>query len=167
MDHSFFVGCLHDAYIWLSFKRNLRIIASNRINCHHKKVVENSFIQYSYTIKILHIWAVTSEKRSSGFPTRFDIKRAVQPQKMARGFGISDLESRGLVLSKWRKQRRWSASRLPRSWSASLFSHMQKSGFLTSRLISKRLSSVRVSSVRVLSKELSDRKGGNDECYHY
>ena len=42
---------------------------------------------------------------------------------------------RMIVLSKWRKQRRWSASRLPRSWSASLFSHMQKSGFLTSRLI--------------------------------
>ena len=48
---------------------------------------------------------------------------------------ISDLESRGIVLSKWRKQRRWSASRSPRSWSASLFSHMQNCGFLTSRLI--------------------------------
>ena len=42
---------------------------------------------------------------------------------------ISDLESRGIVLSKWRKQRCWSASWLPRSWSASLFSHMQKNRF--------------------------------------
>ena len=49
---------------------------------------------------------------------------------------ISDLGSRGIVLSVQRKQRRWSASRLPRSWSASLFSHMQKAGFLTTRLIS-------------------------------
>ena len=48
---------------------------------------------------------------------------------------ISELESRGIVLSKWRKQRRWSASLLPWSWSASLFSHMQKLGFLSSRLI--------------------------------
>ena len=55
---------------------------------------------------------------------------------------ISDLESRGIVLSKWRKQRRWSATRLSRSWSASLFSHMQKSGFLTSRLIYRGIRSI-------------------------
>ena len=47
---------------------------------------------------------------------------------------ISDIRRRGNILSVLRKQRRWSASRLPRSWSAPLFSHRQKSGFLTMRL---------------------------------
>ena len=46
---------------------------------------------------------------------------------------ISDLGRRGIVLSVWPKQRRWSASRLPRRWSVSLFSHMQKADFLTTR----------------------------------
>ena len=35
----------------------------------------------------------------SGFPTRFDTNRAVQSQKMAGDKEISDLGSRGIVLS--------------------------------------------------------------------
>ena len=50
-------------------------------------------------------------------------------------FEILYLGSRGIVLSMKQKQRCCSASRLPRSWSVSLFSHMHKSGFLTTRLI--------------------------------
>ena len=32
-----------------------------------------------------HIYAASRHNRSSGFPTRFDTNRAVQPKKMARG----------------------------------------------------------------------------------
>ena len=49
-------------------------------------------------------------------------------------FEISDLWSRGIVLSMLRKQWRWSAAQILCSWSASLFLHMQKAGFLTTRL---------------------------------
>ena len=42
---------------------------------------------------------------------------------------ISDLGRKGFLLSVLRKQRRWSASGLARSWSAALFSHMQKADF--------------------------------------
>ena len=44
------------------------------------------------------------------FPTRFDTNQAVQPQKMARGLEISDLERRGVVLSMYRKQGRFHLS---------------------------------------------------------
>ena len=37
--------------------------------------------------------------KSSGFPTRPDTNPAVQPQKIARGLEISDMGSRGNVLS--------------------------------------------------------------------
>ena len=47
---------------------------------------------------------------------------------------ISDIRRRGIVLYEKRKQSRWSASRLRRSWSASLFSPMQIVGFLMRRL---------------------------------
>ena len=43
---------------------------------------------------------------------------------------ISDLWRRGIVLSLWGKQRRWSAMQLLHSWSASLFSHRQNPVFL-------------------------------------
>ena len=43
---------------------------------------------------------------SSGFPTRSATNRAVQSLNMARGFEILDSESRGIVLSVKRKQRR-------------------------------------------------------------
>ena len=44
-------------------------------------------------------WASFWENRSSGFPTRSDTNRAAQPQKMDRVLKISDLGSRGIVLS--------------------------------------------------------------------
>ena len=40
------------------------------------------------------------EKPAFGFPTLSDTYQAVQLKKMARGLEISDLESRGIVLSK-------------------------------------------------------------------
>ena len=54
------------------------------------------------------------------------------------------LGRRGILLPKYRKQRRWSALWLSRSWSASLFSHMQKHCvFSRCGLIMQRLSNER------------------------
>ena len=50
-------------------------------------------------------------------------------QKTARRLKISNMRSRGIVLSKFQKQRRRSASRLLRSWSAPMFLPMQIVGF--------------------------------------
>ena len=62
-----------------------------------------------------------------------------KPRCTATGDGwrieILYLVKKGIVLSKERKQRHWSASRLPRSLSASLFSHMKNVGFFITRLI--------------------------------
>ena len=62
---------------------------------------------------------------SSGFPTRSDTTRAVQPLKMARGLKFRNKEEEGLL----REQRRLSAAR-----SAPLFPQMQN-GFLIRRRI--------------------------------
>ena len=50
--------------------------------------------EYQARDRKFSIWAATSENRSSGFPTRSDTNRAVQPQKMARGskFRIQEVE---------------------------------------------------------------------------
>ena len=60
--------------------------------------------------------------------------RAVQPQKMVKGLIFSDIESRVIVLSMKRKQRRLSVA------PADLhhyFLHLKKAGFLMTRLIYK------------------------------
>ena len=56
-----------------------------------------------------HKWASFWENRYSGFPTRADTNRALQPLKMAKDlkFWIG-----GIVLSMWRKERHWSAAQL-------------------------------------------------------
>ena len=71
-----------------------------------------------------YISRVSWENLSYVFLARSDANRAVQPQKMSRGFIFWILE----VLSTWRKQRRCSAA-------VPLFWHMQNAGFLITRLI--------------------------------
>ena len=80
------------------------------------------------------IWAPLWENRSSGFPTRSDTNQAVQPQKMARGlkFCISEVDGLYYLCSENKGD---DQLRGTRSWSASLFSHMQKSGFLMTQFI--------------------------------
>ena len=68
----------------------------------------------------ISIWAAPWENLSLGCRTRSNTNQAVQPQKTARGL-ISDLGSRGIVLSMYWKQRLWSAVQLLHSWSAPLF----------------------------------------------
>ena len=65
----------------------------------------------------------------SGFPYQVRHNQAVQPQTMTRCLNFPVREVEGLFYSEQRKQRRWSASRLPRSWSAPLFSHRQNCWF--------------------------------------
>ena len=78
------------------------------------------------------IWAASWEYKRSGFRSGPTQTRLYSYRRWpeAWNFGF-----RGIVLSMQQKQRRWSPSRLPRSWSASLFSHMQNFGFLMTRLI--------------------------------
>ena len=70
------------------------------------------------------------ENRSSGFPTRADTNRAVEPQKMARSFKFRIKIEEGLYYLYSKNK----GADLLRG-SASLFSHMQNVGFLMMRLI--------------------------------
>ena len=75
--------------------------------------------------KSIQIWAATSETGLQSFrPGPTQTSHSLWLEAWNFGYGKQ---------REWRKQRRWSA---PQSWSASLFSKMQKSGFLTSQLIS-------------------------------
>ena len=55
----------------------------------------------SLQLESMVILATSSENLSSGLPTRSDINRAVQPQKMARGlkFRIYDIDNIHSVIS--------------------------------------------------------------------
>ena len=61
----------------MPFKNAVLIRASNC--CLYK----NTYVKRMYFI--VDTWASLWENRSSGFPTRSDTNRSVQPQKMARG----------------------------------------------------------------------------------
>ena len=84
-------------------------------------------------------WASFWEIRSSGFPTRSDTNWAVQPQKMTRGLKFRTytyiVEGSHFPCSENKGADQLRGYFLPRSWSTPLFSHMQKAGFLTTRLI--------------------------------
>ena len=67
------------------------------------------------------------------FPTWFDTNQAVQLQKMARGLNFRTKKVKGLYYL-CSENKGADQSRLPRSWSASLFLHMQNVGFLMIRL---------------------------------
>ena len=69
------------------------------------------------------------ENLSSGFPTKSDTNRAGRPQKMARGlkFRISEVDMVEKLYYLYSENK--GTGQLP-SWTAPLFSHMQKSGFL-------------------------------------
>ena len=73
------------------------------------------------------IWASLWENRSSGFPTRSDTNRAVQPHKIARDFKFRIQKVEGMYYL-------CSENKGADQWSASLFSHMRNAGFLTTRL---------------------------------
>ena len=74
--------------------------------------------------------------RKPGFPTRSDTNRAVQPQKMASGwkFRIQEVEGFYYPCSENKGADQLGGYR-EADRSASLFSHMQKASFLTTRLI--------------------------------
>ena len=88
-----------------------------------------------FTLNNVIIYEPRCEKTGLGVSDQVRHKPGCTATEYGERLEILDLESRGIALSMLRKQRRWSALRLPRSWSASLFSHMQKAGFLTMRLI--------------------------------
>ena len=74
-----------------------------------------------------------TRKSSSRFRARSDTNWAVQPQKMAERLEISDLRSRGIVLSMYRCSEYKGADQLHGYRLVDLrlcFSHMQKAGFL-------------------------------------
>ena len=81
------------------------------------------------------IWASLWENRSLGFPTKSDTNRFVQPQKLAGSLKFQIKKVEGSYYPYSESQ---CADQL-RSWSASLFSHMQKAGFLITRLINRLL----------------------------
>ena len=89
-----------------------------------------SYTHWCYTY--LKIWTVTRENLSYGFLTRSDINQAVQPQTIAR-----DLKFRVYEYMYYIRATKTKAIILS-SWSAALFSYMQKSGVVESRLIYKR-----------------------------
>ena len=80
-------------------------------------------------LKVTFIWDATQENLSLWFLTRSNTNCAVWPQKMARGFNYFRWDCAAFYVAK---------TKLLRSWSAPLFSHMQKSGFLMTQLISDR-----------------------------
>ena len=65
---------------------------------------------------------------SSGFSTRSDTNRAVQPHKMVRGLKLGFRRFADCTIYVVKTKAR-SAGQLLRTWSAPLFSHMQKAGF--------------------------------------
>ena len=71
-------------------------------------------------------------------PTRSNTNQPLQSQMIARSFKFRTKEEDGVYYpfseNKGADQLRGSASRLPRSWSAPLFSQMQYVGFLIQRL---------------------------------
>ena len=78
-----------------------------------------------------NISATLRQIRTSGFPTRSDTNPAIQPQKAARGlkFRILEVERLCYLCSENK------GHRSPHRWSASLFTHKQKAGFLMTWLI--------------------------------
>ena len=56
-------------------------------------------VQFCRLIKLRPLLFAYGENWSSGFPTRSDTNRAVQPRKMARGLKFHFLGSRGIVIS--------------------------------------------------------------------
>ena len=111
-----------------------------------KQLLNPLFRKYSFlsvfdtfTLHTFIIRAASRENLFSGFPTRSATNRGVQPQKMARGlkFRIKEVEGLFFYVEKFM---RWSVARSPRNLSAPLFSHMQKTGFLMTRLILVQLS---------------------------
>ena len=62
-------------------------------------VMDGINVTCTFNPNFMHGFITFSENRSSGFLTRSDTNRAVQPQNGKR-LEISDLGSRGIVLSK-------------------------------------------------------------------
>ena len=86
-------------------------------------------IECSSICVIRNNWASFWENRSSGVPTRSHTNQAVQSLKMARGLKFRIQKVKDLY---YQCSENKGADQL--RWSASLFSHMQKSVFLTTRL---------------------------------
>ena len=79
-----------------------------------------------------YIWASSRENLSSGFATRVVSNRPAQPHRLARVLAIA---SRGIILSKQRKQRRWSDCTDVQADLRLCCSHMAQTGFLMTWLI--------------------------------
>ena len=91
-------------------------------------------VSETYMYYFLITWATSWENLSLGCPTRSHRNQAIQPKKMARGLKIRIKKVERLCYL-FSENKGWSASWLHRRWSAPLFSHMQKAGFLMLGLI--------------------------------